>query len=181
MSLQVLGLGALLILGGMVGQQVSAGDAASEADAKALARFDGNWELVSSTSDGKQADLREVGVHVLVFEGGRMAAVDNRERPVGYGTINVDADEAPAQIDWKYGDSPAKTGTSKGIYKFDEDSLTVCTGELDPRVGQSKSRPSRFESREGSGTTLLVYRRVDRGIHLQDLNFPDDLIEPPSR
>ena len=149
-------------------------------DAKALAKFDGNWELVSSTNGGKRADLSEVRGGVLVFDGGRMAAVE-RGQAVGYGTIKVDADKTPARIDWKYGDSPAKTGTSRGIYKFDGDELTICTGELDPRNGQSKSRPSRFESREGSGTILLVYRRVDRGIHLQDFHFPDDLNEPPSR
>ncbi len=178
MNLQVFGFGALLILAGVICQQVYGDDAAT--DAKALVKFNGNWELVSSTNDGKWADLSEVRGGVLVFDGGYMAAVE-RGQAVGYGAIKVDAVEARAEIDWRYGDSPAKTGTSKGIYKFDEDGLTMCFGELDPRNGQSKFRPSRFESREGSKTILLVYKRVDRRIRLQDFPFPDYLKVPPSK
>ena len=155
---------------------------------KELAKFDSNWEMVSSTTDGKVADGNKEAKIILVFESGRMAALEG-ERPVGYGTIKVNAGENPAQIDWKYGDSPAKTGTSKGIYKFDGDTLSICVGDLDPTTGRSKTRPTRFESREGTRTTLQVYKRVKRSIRLRDLHFPRlrdlhfpaDLNEPPSK
>ncbi len=159
---------------------VSGADPVPDGTAKELAKFDGNWEPGSSINDGKVADLGEKKRTVLVFDGGRMAAVE-RGRPEGFGTIKVNAGEEPAQIDWKYGDSPAKTGTSKGIYKFDGDTLTICVGGLDPETGRSKTRPTQFKSQEGTGTILLVYKRVKRGIRLQDFRFPADLNEPPSK
>src|SRR4051812_24265843 len=120
--------------------------------AKELARVDGNWELTASITDGKTADLGARKRVVLVFEGGRMAAVE-QSRPMGYGTIKVRAEEVPAQIDWRYGDSPAKTGVSEGIYKFEGDTLTICVGPPVGSAGRAVPRPARFESGEGSRTT----------------------------
>jgi len=178
-NLQLLSAWALLAV--VVAVAPAAGDdPAADRTAKELARFDGNWELTASTTDGKAADLGAGTRVVLVFDGGRMAAVE-RGGPVGYGTIRVRGGEAPAQIDWRYGDSPAKTGVSQGIYKFDGDTLTICVSPAARAAGRAAPRPARFESRAGSGATLLTYRRVQAALRLQDLNFPDYLVEPPSK
>jgi hypothetical protein len=40
-----------------------------------------------------------------------------------------------------------------GIYRFEENRLTICTADPD------RPRPTGFESPAGSGQTLMVFRR----------------------
>jgi uncharacterized protein (TIGR03067 family) len=121
---------------------------------KELEKFQGKWVRVSITIDGKALEEDEIKHRSLVFKGEKLTLLyKDKERATA--SLKIDRSKSPAQIDTTNEDGPRKGGTSKGIYKFDGDTLTICTG------GWGKdNRPTEFASKPGSGTMLFVFRRA---------------------
>ncbi|MBI1790850.1 MAG: TIGR03067 domain-containing protein [Acidobacteria bacterium] len=65
----------------------------------------------------------------------------------------IDPDKNPMTIDMAYTEGDPKGRTALGIYKIEDDVLTIC------RAAPGKARPSEFSSQPGSGHTLMTYRR----------------------
>jgi uncharacterized protein (TIGR03067 family) len=127
--------------------------AADAAEQKGLEKFQGKWALVSGTVDGKDLDADELKNNFMVVKGAR-AVFLFKDKERGTATMKIDAGKKPAQYDITYEDGPAKGTTLKGIYKIDGDTLTMCSG------GIGKDRPTEFASKAGSGTVLVVSKRV---------------------
>ena len=118
--------------------------------------IEGTWKVVSSEIDGKPLaaerikDMRVVhthkdGVHRFVFKKGDEVQAE--------GIVKHDEKMSPKGFDTTYTKGINKGQTIKGIYKLDDNKLTVCWDTDDPE------RPKDFSSKPGSGHTLRVYAR----------------------
>jgi uncharacterized protein (TIGR03067 family) len=59
----------------------------------------------------------------------------------------------PKGIDLTWAEGANKDKRQLGIYRFEADTLTICVGPI------GKERPKAFESKEGSGSSLLQLKR----------------------
>jgi RNA polymerase sigma factor (sigma-70 family) len=117
-------------------------------------RLQGVWQLVSMVSEGKQAsenEIREI----------RLELTDTAFRSECAGplfresTYTIDPTRDPRRLDFtSKGDFPPHV--CQAIYRFEGEDLVLCY----PRSGAN--RPARFESKPGSGLTLILWRRIDR-------------------
>src|SRR5262249_20716287 len=123
------------------------------ADKKELEKFQGKWVVVSLSMDGKAWEGDERKDRFVVFKGEKRTLL-YKDKERGTASLKLDPSKSPAQIDSTNEDGPGKGVTTKGIYKFDGDTLTVCMG------GIGKDRPTEFASKPGSGTILVVHKRA---------------------
>jgi uncharacterized protein (TIGR03067 family) len=130
---------------------VTAMSAADEDVVKAeMKNFEGTWQLVSATRDGKDTP-KDVVKKIRVV-------IKDNKHSVYFGDEIV-AKEVPFTIDPKANpktvvDKLPDGKEIKGIYKLDGDTLISCVAEV------GKDRPSEFASKPGSGHTLRVFKRV---------------------
>jgi uncharacterized protein (TIGR03067 family) len=130
---------------------------------KDLERLQGTWKAVSSETDGKKwADdiMRGYTLTVKNDEFTEMISMDmgggKVSASVSKSTVSLDATKKPKAIDYEFNQGGKKV-TSLGIYRLEGDTLTICSS----RPG--KERPTRFESKVGSGWSLTVYKRPNAG------------------
>jgi uncharacterized protein (TIGR03067 family) len=71
-------------------------------------------------------------------------------------TIKLDPGKSPKAMDITFTEGESKGKVSLGIYKIEDDRLTIC------RAAPGTDRPSEFASKPGSGHTLMVYERVKK-------------------
>jgi uncharacterized protein (TIGR03067 family) len=119
-------------------------------DAKAdQERLKGTWTIVSIERDGK-ANENAVGGKVT-FDGDTMTfkVKDNEHK----GTFKLDPTKKPRQIDLTPGDGPEKDKVVEGIYSLKKDELKICIAH------PGNERPKDFESKEGSGHSLVTLKR----------------------
>src|SRR5262245_57593115 len=141
-----------LVTAGGIGLQ-SAAAQKEGADKKKLERFQGKWVLVSISFDGKAWEEDEMKDRFVMLKGGKSNRL-YKDKERGTASLKIDPSKSPAQIDSTNEDGPGKGVTTKGIYKFDGDTLTICFG------GIGKDRPTEFASQPGSGTMLFVHKRA---------------------
>jgi uncharacterized protein (TIGR03067 family) len=108
--------------------------------------LDGTWSIVTLTLRGKPAPEEFYKLMQLTFQGEKLTiSIADKEQP---GSIKIDPTRTPRQIDLK-GLGPQEL---RGIYRLEKDTLTICFGD-------KGERPTRFESKPDSGTTLMVLKR----------------------
>jgi RNA polymerase sigma factor (sigma-70 family) len=124
-------------------------------------RLQGAWEFVSVTLGGKtikKEELKEEDSRwkSLTFTGDKVRAVNvntgGKEVEFNYG-FKLDPSGQPKTFDLTGPDGGAKD-TVPGLYELDGDSLKMC---VPTQPGQE--RPTTLESREGSATYLLIFKR----------------------
>lgn len=114
-------------------------------------KFQGAWQRVSITDDGKKVEAAEKGS--VVFSGNEYTLKDG-DTVKGTGTYKIDPTKTPKEFDVMPGGGPYQGKTLKGIYKFDGDQLIYCL------AGPDLDRPREFASPAGMKLRLYVNKRV---------------------
>jgi uncharacterized protein (TIGR03067 family) len=68
-------------------------------------------------------------------------------------TFNLDATKTPKQIDMIGTEGQLRGKVAQGIYALEGDVLTICY------TMPGGARPTAFESKPGSGSTLVIWKR----------------------
>lgn len=146
MRLYVTGVLAIVLLAGVSAR----GEDTPEGELK---KFQGGWELVSYTVDGKAWPKEDVATIKLLVKGDVSYFTVGAETLMG--SYVLDPSMKPKALDILLTDGPDKGKKKLSIYKINGDSLIICHG---PTAG--KTRPKEFVSKPGSETTLEVWRRA---------------------
>jgi uncharacterized protein (TIGR03067 family) len=129
----------------------SAAVAAADDAAKDLKKFVGTWEEVSHTLDGAAKPADEIkGATVVIDEKGNWEA--RKDGTVFLkGSVKFDPSKSPRAADWSVEgfDKPVL-----GIYEVTDDTWKHCF--------HTEKRPTEFGSKEGSGVTYIVLKRVKK-------------------
>lgn len=123
---------------------------ATDANAKDLAKMQGDWMVVSITSDGRKLSDDEAQT-LFRSAKGNQCTIYNFNRPISKVTFKIDATKTPKTID-STPNGPAKSPPVLGIYEFEGDKLKVCNS----RPGMP--RPTSFDAKEGSNHTTVVWQ-----------------------
>jgi uncharacterized protein (TIGR03067 family) len=138
-----------------VGWLIAADDAKDDAIKKDRAALKGEWKVVSYELDGKKpvSDEQLDKVKVTIDESGKVT-VQADGKTIIEGNTTIDPTKNPKTIDTTFTEGDLKGETALGIYEIKGDTYKYC------RAAPGKERPTEFSSKEGSGHTLVVYKRV---------------------
>jgi uncharacterized protein (TIGR03067 family) len=117
-----------------------------------LERLQGGWSMILVFINGEELPPDQVKTGELIVD-------DDEYYPklganVEPSTFTVDGSKNPRAIDFTYSTGFQKGKTTKGIYKLEDDTLTICRG-LTP----DKERPTEFAAPTDSGLLLVVWRK----------------------
>jgi uncharacterized protein (TIGR03067 family) len=122
---------------------------ANDANAKDLAKMQGDWMVASITRDGRKLSDDEAQTLFRTVTGNKYT-IFNFNKPVSKGTFKIDSTKTPKTID----STPAggKSPPVLGIYQFEGDKLKICNAL------PGAPRPTSFDAKEGSDHTKVVWQ-----------------------
>lgn len=123
---------------------------ADDAFADELKKFDGTWQLVSATKDGKETPEETVKKIRVIIKDGKHTVQFGDETIAKEIAVTIDPKKNPKTTVDMLPDGK----TIKGIYKLEGDMLTSCVAEI------GKDHPKEFAAKPGTGHTLRVFKRV---------------------
>lgn len=132
---------------------LAAGDKKSDVDAAELKKFAGAWAIQAQEHGGRKTPMKELAALAVTVTGAKAVTKNGDEVAEESEVILLDPKAKPAAIDVKLLGGGDKGKVVKGIYKFDDDKLTLCVAE------PGKDRPTEFAGKQGTGHTLLVLLR----------------------
>jgi uncharacterized protein (TIGR03067 family) len=121
-----------------------------DASKKDLERMQGDWAAESMVRDGQAFPDEDAQAYFRTVQGDTYTVFRFR-KVAGKGTMKIDATKNPKTVDFT--PDGGKVPPLAGIYALDGDTLKLCTAL------PGKDRPTKFESSEGSGFSLSVWRR----------------------
>jgi uncharacterized protein (TIGR03067 family) len=139
-------------LSGGVQHSRSAEAGKDEAAKKLIAALQGKWQMTSRIQDGVASEKKLIKYRTMTFEGDKFTLRDG-DKVYGKVAYKINAAKKPAWIDTRFIDPD--TGSDEGIIKVEGDTMTMC-------LGYGNGRPDKFESEEGDGRILAVYKRVKK-------------------
>ncbi len=113
----------------------------------------GTWQAVSYALDGKKAPDEDMKKIQLVIDAGGKATALRESKVFIASTTKIDPASNPMTIDITFTEGDLKGQSALGIYKIEDDVLTIC------RAAPDATRPTEFASKSGSGHTLMTYKR----------------------
>ena len=141
----------LAVVGVLAAGLALAADAKDDAAKKELDKFNGTWQAVSITRDGKEMPKDEVAKITLTVKGDHYTLRHGDEEIEG--THKLDPSTTPKSIDAVRTKGPDKDKPLLGIYELTDDTYKACFAP------PGKDRPTEFSSKEGSGNRLIVMKR----------------------
>lgn len=115
----------------------------------------GEWVCVSATVDGRALGEKTVAALRLTLTAHRYKSEKNSE-VLFDSTYTTDDSKVPREINMSGTEGSLAGKEARGIYQLENELLTICYTMPD------KARPTTFESTEGSGRYLAVWKRVKR-------------------
>jgi uncharacterized protein (TIGR03067 family) len=118
-----------------------------------LEKMKGDWTIVSTETNGKKLTAENFKEFSRKVTGESYSVTIESEegiQTIGIKIIKLDPSKSPKTIDVEMTEGPAKGKTFHGIYKFEDDTQTICLAAPD------KDRPAKFDSKEG---TVTVWKR----------------------
>jgi uncharacterized protein (TIGR03067 family) len=113
----------------------------------------GNWKLICGEANGQDESEEDIKKSTLVIAG------DQHTVTVGdavmKGTHVLDPSQNPMTIDSTDTAGPFENMSLKGIFKLEDDVLTLCFGIPDG------DRPKEFTTRNGKACILHVWKRQE--------------------
>jgi uncharacterized protein (TIGR03067 family) len=122
----------------------------ADADKKDLDLMQGDWAVVEYVTDGVKAEDDNAQALFRTVKGSQYT-VFLYDKPLASGSIKLDASQKPKHIDSTPEKMPGKP--LLGIYEIEGDRIKVCN------AAPGKDRPMEFESKKGSGHTLVIWER----------------------
>jgi uncharacterized protein (TIGR03067 family) len=135
---------------------VTGADDKDEGTKDELKKFAGTWRTVSMISDGREIEMDPFSDSEQVYEGTKVVFRFEGETR-SEASVRLDPGASPKTIDLTYGTGALKGVVRKGIYKIDDNRITICWTSL------QGERPTEFQGKAGSGNQLTVLRRVEPG------------------
>jgi uncharacterized protein (TIGR03067 family) len=128
-----------------------------------LQKLQGKWELVSATYDGKpRAPSPFPGKVIWTIAKNKLTYPPPRTKdgkvagPPEEDEITIDATKKPKAIDVRQVREGKEPVVQRAIYALDGDQLKICADMAD------KGRPEAFESKAGSGRSLIILKRAEK-------------------
>lgn len=117
--------------------------------------FEGEWQMLSGVMSGAAMDDSTLQWVKRVTRGNQTTVIAGPQTMLKV-EFTFDASTSPAGIDYLNLHGPTKGKRQQGIYRFEGDVLTVCTG------APGAERPAEFASLKGDGRSLTTWKRVAR-------------------
>jgi uncharacterized protein (TIGR03067 family) len=133
-----------------LGLSAAPADSDADASAKDLDLMQGDWAVAEYIVDGVKAEDDNAQSLFRTIKGNHYT-VYLFDKPLGSGTIKLDATQKPKHIDSLPEKMPDKPFL--GIYEIDQSRIKVCYAP------PGKGRPTSFEAKKGSGHTLMIWER----------------------
>src|SRR5438874_1081106 len=106
---------------------------------KDLAKFQGDWSLISAQNDGKAMPEEEVKEHKLTIQGNKFV-LRKGSVVISEGTFTLDPAKKPKQIDEMLTAGPSQGKVFLAIYEIDESHHRICF------AAAGKERPKALSS-----------------------------------
>jgi uncharacterized protein (TIGR03067 family) len=110
----------------------------------------GTWRVVSAEEEGKKHAMAKDRELLYVFDRGKIQ-LKLQGKVIREGTYESDSSKTPRTLDMV-----AQDETGLGIYKIDNDVLTICSAAYKA----NPVRPTEFATKANSGTVLFTLERV---------------------
>lgn len=113
----------------------------------------GEWDGEKAVRGGVEKPLPEGGVKITFTADGKLISKEGN-KDAEEGSYTFDAKKNPGEIDIV---PPKESETHIGIYKIEGDTLTICLADKN-----AATRPTKFESPDGSNIFLVTLKRVKK-------------------
>lgn len=150
-------LGLVLVLAlacalGFVGWSVAADDKEDKVAAEDK-KWEGTWVVVSMEVDGEKMPKEAFANMVFTFTGKKYVQKVG-ETVLEAGTQHLDPTKTPKFMDIHVTEGETKDTKQLAIYEIDGDEARICAASHG-----EKDRPSKFETKPGTGHMLFVLKR----------------------
>jgi len=125
-------------------------------DAQELKKLTGHYDVIGQEYGGKKTPRKDLADLAVEIAGKKLTIRERNDVKEGSEIVRLNPKAKPAAIDMKITTGGDVDKVIKGIYKLDGDNLTICVAE------PGKDRPGSFASKEGTGHTLFVFKRVKK-------------------
>ena len=126
-------------------------DDAIKKDRKQIA---GTWRVISFEKDGKKTPADQLEKTRTIYSADGKYMVQREGKTVVAGSTKIDPTKKPKQSEGTYTEGELKGKTVLGIYEVDGETWKHCFA-ID-------KRPTEFGSKEGSGVTYIILKRVKK-------------------
>src|SRR5215831_17670673 len=131
---------------------IPADDSKDKAIKADLDKLQGTYKMASLEVDGKAVPEDKLKTSTLTIKGDKYI-IKVKDQTFETQMI-LDPEKKPKTIDMKFLDGVNKDKTALGIYKFDDDTFTMCR-----RLNPDQERPQDFGTWPNTNTFLVVWKK----------------------